>query len=629
MLENFFNPKSIAVIGASHSPEKLGFQLINNLISAKYSGKIYPVNPDTKPILNLPVYASVLDITDPIDLAFIAVKPEIVPLVMAEIKKKNIDSLIIFTANLEIEKQDSLKILGPNCLGLINTESNLNASFSANYPSPGDVSIISQSGALLSSFLDWAKNNSLGISKCISLGNKVDLSENEFLKYLKNDKNTKAIGLYLESFKNGKEFQKIVSEISLSKPVIVLKPGKTKEAKIAVTSHTGALAGSDEASNAALMQSGCIRAGSIEEFTYLLKAFSAQKYPQGPELTIITNAGGPGVIATDKAIEEGLKIVPLSSSLKNPLDVIGDALSDRYESALKAAVSDKIQDAILVILTPQSMTEIEKTAQIISDFSKKTKKPIFASFIGGEKVQEGIKILNENRIPSFQFPENAVSAVKSLLSYVERKKYLNHPPQNIPVDEDKKEKAKKLMQNLDTVNTFKIAEIYEIPTAKIYQENIKYPVVVKIDKPGHKNAIGGVIKNINTQEELDQTMQKLSKLSDKFIVQQQIESGVEVIIGAKKDKDFGHLIMFGTGGIYTEYLKDINFAVSPLSNYEALELVKNTKIYKILPQIYPVIKVILSVSTLLSDFPQIEELDINPLIVSKTSCTAVDIKIKV
>lgn len=646
MLNSFFSPKSIAVIGASHAPEKLGFKLLKNLLDAKFPGKIYPVNPDTTPILNLNVNKSILDINNSIDLALICVKAEIVQNIFNDLSKKQVKNAIIFSAGFEetgesgkklqekiknIAKLNKINVLGPNCLGIISPVNNLNASFSANYPKKGKTAIISQSGALLSSFLDWSLKNNFGISHCISLGNKMDLSETEFLEYLKTDSKTEVIGVYLESFKNGQEFKKIVSEISTTKPVIVLKPGKTSEAKIAVTSHTGALAGEDEAVNSALRQAGAVRASSIEEFYDLLKVFSSKKYPKGPELTIITNAGGPGVLATDKAIEEGLNIIPISSLIKNPIDVIGDALSDRYKTAIQNVIKDKIQDAILIILTPQAMTEIKKTAEIITNLSKTTTKPVFTSFIGGEKVEEGIKILNQNKIPQFQFPENAISALKSLLWYIEKKKSLNLPAINIFIDENKKNLVKKLMQNpISTANAFKIAEIYEIPTAKIYQDNIKFPVVLKIDKPGHKNAIGGVIKNIDTQEELSQALQKLSNLSDKFIIQEQIEEGVEVIIGAKKDKDFGHLIMFGMGGIYTEVLKDINFAVSPLSNFDALDLVKNTKVYKLISKnIYPVIKCLLSVSTLLTDFPQIQELDINPLIVHEKSSIAVDIKIKV
>lgn len=646
MLKSFFTPISIAIIGASHTPEKLGFKLLKNILDAKFPGKIFPVNPDTTPILNLKVYESVLSIKSSVDLALISVKAEIVPSIFNDLSKKQVKNAIIFSAGFEetgkegkklqdeikkISEQNKISLLGPNCLGIISTLNNLNASFSANYPKVGKTAIISQSGALLSSFLDWSLKNNFGISHCISLGNKIDLTELDFLEYLKKDPNTEVIGVYLESFKNGLEFKKIVSEISTTKPVIVLKPGKSSEAKIAVTSHTGTLAGEDEAVNSALRQAGAIRANSIEEFYDLLKVFSSQKYPKGPELAIITNAGGPGVLATDKAIEEGLNIIPISSLLKNPLDVIGDALSDKYEAAIQNVLKDKVQDALLVILTPQAMTEIEKTAQIITNLSKTTTKPVFASFIGGEKVESAIQILTQNNIPTFPFPENAISSLKSLLWYVEKKKSLNLPAVSIFITENKKTLAKKLMQNpISTVNVIKIAEIYEIPTAKIYQGNIKFPVVLKIDKPGHKNAIGGVIKNIFTQEELNQAREKLLKLSDNFIIQEQIEEGVEVIIGAKKDKDFGHLIMFGMGGIYTEVLKDINFAVSPLSNFDALDLVKNTKVYKLISKnIYPVIKCLLSVSTLLTDFPQIQELDINPLIVHKTSAVAVDIKIKV
>ena len=431
-LERLFNPRSIAVIGASAKKGKIGHDVLFNLKEYGYKGKVYPINPKDTEVMGEKCYPSVLDVKEDIDLAVFAIPAAGVIEVMKECGKKGIKAAIVITAGfketgpegrkLELElaavaKEHGVRVLGPNCLGFISSAARLNASFAAISPLPGDIAFFSQSGALCTAILDWAVKEKIGFSKFISIGNKADISETDLLKALGEDPETKVILGYIEDVKDGKEFMRVAREVTAKKPVIICKAGGSKAGAKAASSHTGSLAGSEAAFDAAFAQTGIIRAAKIEDLFDYAVAFSYQKLPQGPNLAIITNAGGPGIIAVD-AVERSqfAKVAPLSketvdylrgalpktAALNNPVDVIGDADDQRYKIAVSALLKDPNVNGLIVILTPQSNSKIKETADVL--VAAKDSKPIFSSFIGGRMVEKCTNILHYNKITNFLFP---------------------------------------------------------------------------------------------------------------------------------------------------------------------------------------------------------------------------------
>ncbi len=693
MLESLFNPNSIAVIGASREPQKVGYAVLNNLIRFNYRGRLYPVNPSALEILGLKAYPKVSAAGENIDLAIIAVPARFVPETLMDCAAAGIGAAVILSAGFKeagpegvrleadvkrIGRDNNIRILGPNCLGIINTANDMNATFAAGMLPNGRTAFFSQSGALGIAILDWAIGNRMGFSKFISLGNKTDLNEIDFIEYFINDPDTDIILGYIEDVVDGRRFLDVAQKATKIKPIILLKSGGTEAGARAASSHTGALAGSEIAFNAAFKQTGVIRAGSIQELFDSALAFSGGKLPAGDRLLIITNAGGPGIIAADTSEKLGLKLpqmskdaieamsalLPKNASLYNPVDIIGDANSGRYAVVLNKAISDPNVDGIIVILTPQAMTDVDNTAEIIINTAKTTNKPVIASFMGEMRVRESIERLKANSIPNFSYPEAAVRALKRLHDYNAWKHAEEDPPftkRGMGGFDVVKDTINSLLQSgrceAGEDIAMAILSHYEFTfpqremarsakEAAAIAENIGFPVVMKISSPDilHKTEVGGVKLNVTTDAaaedafiEITSNVKRLmpDALINGVMIYEMIKGGKEVILGVTYDRTFGHMIMFGLGGIYVEVLKDVSFRVAPVSGREALSMINEIKTSALLKgargerpvDIEAIVNGISSVSALISDFPMIRELDVNPLVVMNRGAIAIDARI--
>jgi acetyltransferase len=692
MLRRFFYPNSVALIGASRTKGKVGYEILKNLLQGKYKGKVYPVNPKAKKILGKKCFASVLDIAEKIDLAVIMVPAKVVPQVLEECGRKKIQGAIIISAGFkEIGKEGArledkikkigqkynIKILGPNCLGVINTKNNLNTSFTSGFPKKGGISFISHSGGAMVALIDWSLKSGLGFNKIISFGNRADLEENEALEYLIADPTTDLILMYLEGFEDGRRFIEIAQRSK--KPIIVFKVGKTEEAQQAISSHIGAIAGSKEAVEAALEKAGVIQASNFEEFFALANAFAWQPLLKNNKIAIITNTAGPGIMAVDavksqkynelelarfetKTIKFLKKNLPKAASVNNPVDLLGDALAERYQMAIEAVLKDKNVDGVIVILTPQAMAEKDETAKIIGKlFRKYSNKPILTSFIGGQDIKSALKILAKNKIPNYDYPEVAVEVMKKLKVKSQKSKVKLKIKSKISprvksqiTDILEKTKREKLRQ-VETLDAEKILKHYKIPVIKSYlikntteaikiAKKISYPVVLKIADPKiiHKTEKGGVKLDIKGDKELLLSLRELRHTSKKAIVssiilQKMITQGQEVIIGMKQDPQFGPLLMFGLGGIFIEVIKDVSFGLAPLSRQEAKEMIFKIKGSRILAgfrgqkssDINSLVDILVKLSQLSLDFPEIKEIDLNPIKVFEKGKKSVCVDAKV
>ena len=697
MLKPLFKPSSIAVIGASRTPGKVGHEVLRNIVNSGFKGRIYPINPNTSEIFGLKCYPNILDVDGNIDLCVVAVPAEIVPRIIEGIGEKKVKILIILSSGfkesgiegakredavMNVCKKHKIRVLGPNCSGIIDTNTPLNASFAPTLPRKGNIAFISQSGALGTALLDWAIEEGIGFNKIVSLGNKADINETELIQELMDDDSTKVIILYLEGVENGRQFVRIAREVTQKKPLIILKSGITSAGARAVSSHTGTLAGSDLAYTVAFEYAGVIRVTTIEELFNLAEAFSTQPIPQGPNVAIITNAGGPGILATDACEKFGLKIAPITASIVeklrqklpsaasffNPIDLLGDATPERYKFAIDTVLQSEEVHNALIILTPQAMTNSRETAKTIIELKRKfPEKPIVTSFLGGKRVKVAIQTLEGGKIPNYAFPEKAIQALSSLYRY---KEYKFSPPQKDIVQfEVNRERVKILLKKvadegratLKAIEAMEIINTYGISTPPLQfaataeeavrkTEQMGYPVVMKIESPQilHKTDIGGVKLDISSSDEVRTSFYELIGRAHIFNpratilgvnVQKMIPSGREMIIGMNRDLTFGPMLMFGLGGIYVNFLKDVSFRLSPLSEENAWEMIKETKAYLLLrgirgepsSDIDSVVDVMLRVSQLVTDFTQINEMDINPLFVYEKGkgCLALDIKMTI
>lgn len=691
MLDSLFNPASIAVIGASRDPKKVGYAVLNNLIRFDYKGQIYPVNPSGEEIIGLKSFSKVSDISKKIDLAVIAVPARFVSETLVKCADAGAMAAVILSAGFKeagpegvrleqelgkISRERNIRMLGPNCLGIINTSNNMNATFAAGMLPKGKLAFFSQSGALGIAILDWAVGNKIGFSKFISLGNKTDLNEIDFIEYFINDPETDIILGYIEDVVDGRRFLEIAKKATKTKPVILLKSGGTEAGARAASSHTGALAGSEIAFNAAFRQTGIIRANGIQDLFDTALAFSEGKLPKGDRLLIITNAGGPGIIAADTAeklglklpqmtkdtIESIIKLLPPNASLHNPVDIIGDATSERYAVVLDQAINDPNVDGIIVILTPQAVVDVENTAEIILAASKTTDKPIISSFMGDMRVRESIERLKANSIPNFSYPETAVNAFKRLSDYNSWRNLSEEQIQFYPVN---KTAVIDTISQLLREGTFQIGEDYAMAILSQYgftfpqrllaqtskeaaaiASKVGFPVVMKISSPDilHKTDVGGIKLSINSKKDAEDAFIAITSnvkrlMPDAFIngvmVYEMVKQGREVILGVTFDRTFGHMIMFGLGGIYVEVLKDVSFRIVPVSRREAASMVSEIKTSVLLKgtrgekpaDIESIVDGILRLSGFVTDFPMVHELDINPLVVMEKGAIALDARI--
>ena len=679
MLEHFFSPKTVAVVGASREEGKVGHDLLKNLVKHGYKGKIYPVNPHADNILGIKTYPVIKKISDKIDLAIIVVPAPYVGKAVDECIEIGIDSIIVISAGFKESgidgaarerelyqkiKQHSIRMLGPNCLGLIDTQSGLNASFAADMPESGNIAFFSQSGALCTSILDWAVNECVGFSKFISMGNKTDIDEVALIKAIENDANTKVVLVYLEGVKNGTEFINAAKEITKKKPMIVVKSGGTTAGAKAASSHTGTLAGAENAFDAAFKQSGILRAVTIEELFDYARIFSFQQMPKGPHIALITNAGGPGIIAADAVERSKLKMasfskntidtlrsfLPAMANVYNPVYVLGDAKADRYKFVIEKVIEDPNVDIVLIILTPQAMTEIEKTAEVITEISNHTDKPIVTSFMGGKRIENSLKIMCQRKVPNYSFPERAVSAIEAIYKYTlwqkrpaSKTKIFDVQRENVASFFGKMKQTGRQHLNEEEARQVISAYGFRVPKSILAgseteavkaAEEIGYPVVIKISSPDilHKSDFGGVRIGIKNESEVRtcfcDIIQKARRLMPDaeikgVLVQQMITGGKEVILGMSRDPQFGPLLMFGLGGIYIEILKDVSFRIAPIGLSEAEEMIQEIRSFPLLKgargerpvDINTVVDNILRLSQLVTDFPEIIEMDMNPLLV--------------
>ena len=668
--KSFFQPKSVAIIGASSHPEKIGFAVLKNVIDGGYEGKIYPINPNSDNILGLKCYSEISDISASVDMAIIAVPAGIVGRVLADCGKKNIRYAIILSAGFAesgpegIKRQENLvkiaelygiRILGPNCLGVIDPVHKLNASFSTNMPKRRNIAVVSQSGATCTAILDWANGNGVGFSHFISLGNKADLSESDFLEYFVDDKDTDVVIGYLESITDPERFLEVAKKIAKKKPFILLKAGRSSAGSAAASSHTGALACDDNVIEAALAEVGVIRAETLEDLFELATTFSDMDLPRNNKLLMLTNAGGPAVMATDavanaKSLELFQldskqkdilsKVLPFGASIENPIDLLGDATSRTFEVALKVLAGKQDADLKLIILTPQSGTDCAEIARIISKYSKKD---IVVVLIGGPKFNEARRILSEQKICTFLYPERAVYALDKLAFYA---KYARKKPKietYTKVDRKVAERVLKTYKLLDDADIAKAFMAYGIPMAdskitKSANEAIKaankigYPVVLKVTSPDilHKTEVGAVKLGIENDDDLRSSYQEVLRNAKKHhpkakiqgvTVYHMVRSTVEVAIGATRDPLFGPVIMFGLGGVYIELFKDFKLGLAPVSVEKATQMIHGIRYFEILNgyrkgekfDIEALAKAVSGLSQLMIDFPTIQEIDVNPI----------------
>ena len=682
MLEAFFDPKSVAVVGASTSPEKLGYAVLENLVNGGYVnvGKIYPINPKADEILGQKAYPNLLDVPGEIDLAVIVIPYTYVPEVLEECGKKKIPAVIVISAGfreagmeglerelelVEIAQKYKIRLIGPNCLGIIDTFTPVNASFSAGTPPQGPMAFMSQSGALGTAILDWAQAGRLGLAKFVSLGNKADVSEIDLLKAWADDSDTKVILIYSEGLPNGQEFINIAREVTKNIPVVAIKSGVTKSGSRAVSSHTGSLAGSEQAYQAAFHQAGVIRANDMASMFDMALALGYQPLLKNDRIAIITNAGGPGILATDALERSGMslarleietiqaleKFLPDAASAANPVDVLGDARADRYRFALEIVASDPNVDGIMVVLTPQAMTEIEETAHAVGRLSNNIDKPVLACFMGEAMVEPGIKVLREYDVPNYSFPERTSLAFQAMSQYRKIKERQDPVYETFDADNAAVKKVLDTAKNdgryaIGDAEAWDILKAYglSIPRsqlAKTPQEAVEiaaeigYPVVLKIASPDilHKTDVGGVKVGLESPDQVRDAFELMIYRTERYLpdatvwgcqVQEMApQGGLEVLIGMNRDPQFGPLVTFGLGGIYVEILKDVTFRVAPFTRLDAEAMLEEIRSKALLDGVRgnpamdkeAIVDTLLRMGQMVQEFPEIAEFDINPLIV--------------
>ncbi len=722
-LSFLFNPKSIAIVGASPTAGKVGNTVLKNVINSGYKGKIYPINPSCAETLNLKTYKSVLDVPGEIDIAIFVIPGKLVCPIVEECGKKKVKGLVVISAGfkeiggeglerekllIETAKKYGMRILGPNCLGIIGL--NYNGSFAAATPKKGGIAMISQSGAMLTGMMDYSMSQPFGFSWNISLGNQSDLGSIDFIEYLADDPNTKVILCYLENIKDGRGFLEKVSKATRKKPIIILKSGVSEAGARAASSHTGALAGSDISYSLAFEKVGVIRALTTEDLFDYGEMFLYEPIPKENSFAIITNAGGPGIVATDAFSKEGLKFaefsekilhelrekLPEEAAIFNPVDIVGDATPDRYELAIKTifGLNGKIEKTLqacdaendvhdigittqgaLIILTPQAQTKPTEVAKMVLKLAKGDlcEKPIMCSFIGEKSVAEGRDLLKKNEVPCFAFPDKAAHLLKALVEKGEALKKTSLDTLEIPHFDVNKDRVKQIFESaredgrfvLLSYETSEVFECYGIKSpksrlARTVNEAKKIQpqvgrAVMKIVSPQiiHKTDVGGIMLNIQDETQAMEAFIQIRTNVKKFGPQLAKIYGVEIqemvdykkekkvnelIVGMSRDPQFGPMLMVGSGGIYANFLKDVSFALAyKFTREEALKMLEKTKVYSLLQgvrgepisDINAIIEVLLRLSQLVNDFPDILELDINPLLSFVEGYSALDIKITI
>ncbi len=695
--DNTFSPKSIAIVGVSQDRDKIGSVILHNLIEGGYNGKIYPINPKYKEIEGRECFPDILSIRDSIESVCIVVPNQFVLGIVDQCIEKKVDTVLVISAGFKetgeegkkIEdeivnrvKNAGIRLIGPNSLGYINSDANINLSFARSNPGDGNIAFISQSGAFATAILDMAIKDNIGFSKIISIGNKADINENDLIEYFEKDSTTSSVAMYLEEFTDGKDFVDIVKKIK--KPIVIIAPGSSAKGIQAISSHTGSLTKSYDVTLAAIKKSNLIKVESAEEMFDTLKVIAGKKLPKGRNVAIVTNAGGPGIMATDfveqfnlhmaeigeKTKEKLKKDLPLFASVNNPVDILGDALLDRYQKTVKLLLEDINVDTLLLILTPQLVTDISGTAKLIADIQKQTSKPIFSCFLGGKDIEDGNKILRAYGLYYSNNIEDTVRLISKLTEYtINETTYATR-------DLDSLQKKGKYTKDIAEILTdtpkvlpddiaFKIAQEFNIELPKqlitsnideaIEFASIHFPVALKATSKdlAHKTDFKGLFLDIRTISELQNRFIELTENIEKvtgknnpeILIQEMIEPKAEFFIGANREGNsniyepngvgFGHLMAIGQGGIYTEIHKDIQYLLIPETVINIQKALETTKISKIIdgyrgkPALAKgaLIEMIDKIQSMLTTYPEIVSLDINPVLLTETRAVVVDIKI--
>ncbi|HXV51097.1 MAG TPA: 4-hydroxybutyrate--CoA ligase [Nitrosopumilaceae archaeon] len=691
----FLSPTSIAIIGASDKEGSVGRAITSNIMRG-YTGTIYPISPTRDTVFDKKAYKTVLDVSEQIDLAVIITKNTIVPTVLEECGKKGIKGAVVITAGFkevdeagakleqqlkEIAKKYNIKVIGPNCLGVMNLapKTMMNSTFLKVTPKSGEIALVSQSGAICAALVEDASAQGIGFSAVVSMGNKADMNEIDVLEMLAHHEQTKVIVMYLEDMGDGQKFLKICKNITknLKKPILVLKSGRSPEGAKAAMSHTGALMGSDEIYDALLKQSGAIRVDTMGELFDYATAFSKQPLPLDGDLVIVSNAGGPAIISTDACSKLGIKlakiddirpkidaVIPPWGSSRNPVDIVGDADYNRFNNVLENVLSHKNVGTVIVMCTPSATLDYNKLAEVTVNMSKKYKKTILASLMG---LDEGIKnrqILAEGGVPYYTYAEAAIQTLKAMLRFVE---WIKNPEGKIAPFKVDTNKAKKIFdkvkqegrQNLLEEEGQEVLRVYGLPLpesalAKTEQEAVTiakklgYPVVLKIASPQiiHKSDAGGVKVNIQNDEDVRSAFKEIINNAKKYnknavikgvLVVEMVKGGKEIIIGSKQESGFGPVLMLGMGGIYVEILKDVTFRLAPVTDKEAEDMIASIKTKKLLEgvrgekpsDLAKLSECIQRLSQLVTDFTEIKELDMNPVLVMEKGkgCKILDVRI--
>jgi acetate---CoA ligase (ADP-forming) len=692
MLEKLFKPSSIAVIGASSVPGKIGYMVLDHLVSQGYQGKIIPVNPKADEIFGLRCYKEISRYRRGIDLSVITVPTEHVKDAVIASVEAGAGAIVVITAGfkevdkagaklekeiVDICRKNNVRMLGPNVLGIINTHHSMNSSFDFHQVKKGNISVISQSGAICGAIIRWADLKQIGLAKVISIGNKADISEIDLLEALADDEDTRVIVGYLESIVDGKEFIRAAEKVTQKKPVIIFKAGTSSAGMKAASSHTGSLAGADVAYGAAFRRSGVIRAETFEQLYDFATAFSMQPVPKGKSVAIITNAGGLGVICADAVENSGLKVaqldqkttaalkkkLPSAASVGNPIDVLGDADQERYRIAVKTAMEADSVDAVVALLTVQDLERGLEIAQVVSECANGVK-PLLACFMGGKDAIPAMEELVRNNIPDYASPERMVNALKAMCDY---NLWTHRPPRDVTCFPVNKRRVERVFNTYKRMGNVQVGEVdakkvlraygFAVPNGALclsasqavdVAEWAGYPVAMKIVSKDiiHKSDVGGVKINLRNKDEVmdayDLMMLRIPNVVPEaqlegVYVEQMAPKGREVILGMTRDAQFGPMMMFGLGGIFVEVMKDVSFNLAPITKEEAMQMLVTTKSYELLKGIRGQAAVDMDaiatslqyISQLATDFPQIVEMDINPFMVGtvETPSVAADARI--
>lgn len=694
-IQVMFNPKTIALIGATEKEGAVGRTILENLLRSK-ERKIFPVNPHMDRVLNVETYPNIAGIPEHVDLAVVATPARSVPVVVEECGKAGVEGVVIISAGFKeigkegtqleneidrIRKKYGMRIMGPNCLGFVRPPLDFNATFLRGRPPAGDIAFISQSGALGSAILDWAVSAGIGFSMFASLGSMIDVDFGDMIDFLGDDQATRSILIYMEGVGNARKFMSAARAFARRKPIIILKPGRYAESAKAVHSHTGAMAGDDAVYEGAFKRAGVVRVGEIAELFNAAQVLDSKRLPAGPRLAIVTSAGGPGVMATDALINLGGELAELSEesmkqlntllppywSKANPVDVLGDATVDRFAKAIAICLDDSMVDGVLIIYVPMDSAPSTQLAQAVADSVKNGWKPVIATWMGAEDVREGRQVFIDNSIPNYDTPEEAIRTYVNMCRYKRDLDELYETPEELPAKKaPAKDHLKELLRMalkegrilLNEEESKDFLMTYGIPTTMVefahdpeaaisIADKMGYPIVIKVVSPdiSHKSDVGGVVTGIDSSTALKEAYEKLiervkerapgATITGVAIQKMFTDIDYELILGSKKDKDFGSAILFGMGGTMAEFIKDFSIGLPPLNQTLAKMLMQDTKVYKMLQgfrgkpaaDFEGLGEILVNFSNLVVDFPEIAEIDINPLAISNGKASALDARI--